>query len=155
MFHTATWKFQHRITCIILQVFVFVFFNTIIRVRKSNKVGNKLEDSWLMLIKRNYTNKYSLHFSHLISPPLNQSSRVTSTINLDDNSYIISKNLILLGKAVIVKKNKPSLFFFLIFFSTIVFFLFIYEANPSWGYCFFIIYFFLVSSGLFMVGHKS
>ena len=70
---------------------------------------------------KNYTNKHSLHSSHLIPPPLNQSSRVTGTINLDANSYIISNNSILLGKVVIVKETIHH-FFFLILFSTIVFF---------------------------------
>ena len=63
--------------------------------------------------QKNYTNRYSLHFSDLIPYLLNQASRVTVTINLDENSYIISNNSILLGKAVIVKEtNYPfSLFF--------------------------------------------
>ena len=63
--------------------------------------------------QKNYTNRYSLHFSHLIPYLLNQAWRVTVTINLDENSYIISNNSILLGKAVIVKEtNYPfSLFF--------------------------------------------
>ena len=39
----------------------------------STRVGNRLEDSWLAHAnQKNYTNKYSLHFSHLIPPPLNQ-----------------------------------------------------------------------------------
>ena len=60
-------------------------------------MGNRLdlEDSWLAHAhQKNYTNKYSLHFSHLIPPPLNQASRVTGTINLDENSHIISNNSI-------------------------------------------------------------
>ena len=61
--------------------------------------------------QKNYTNKYSLHSSHLIPPPLNQASRVTCTINLDVNSYIISNNSILLGKVVIVKKQSITFFF--------------------------------------------
>ena len=61
--------------------------------------------------QKNYTNKYSLHSSHLIPPPLNQSSRVTGTINLDANSYIISNNSILLGKVVIVKETIHHFFF--------------------------------------------
>ena len=43
------------------------------RVRQTTRVGNRLEDSWLAHAhQKNYTNKYSLHFSHLIPPPLNQ-----------------------------------------------------------------------------------
>ena len=78
--------------------------------------------------QKNYTNKYSLHSSHLIPPPLSQALRVTGTINLDANSYIISNNSILLGKVVIVKETIHHFFlfsffsFFLILFSTIVFF---------------------------------
>ena len=87
-------------------------------------MGNRLdlEDSWLAHAhQKNYTNKYSLHFSHLIPPPLNQASRVIGTINFDENSCIISNNSIFLGKVVVVKK-KSITFYFLIFFSTIVFF---------------------------------
>ena len=62
----------------------------------STRVGSGLEDS-LSQKKRvrefmahahpkNYTNKHSLHSSHLIPPPLNQALRVTGTINLDANS---------------------------------------------------------------------
>ena len=61
MCHTATWKFQHRTTCTILQ---FFFQHNYTRVRKSTRVGNKskdslsqkkkkgLENSWLMLIQK-------------------------------------------------------------------------------------------------------
>ena len=92
------------------------------RVRQTTRVGNRLEDSWLAHAhQKNYTNKYSLHFSHLIPPPLNQASRVIGTINFDENSCIISNNSIFLGKVVVVKK-KSITFYFLIFFSTIVFF---------------------------------
>ena len=80
--------------------------------------------------QKNYTNKYSLHYSHLIPPPLNQALGVTSTINLDENSYN-PNNSILLGKAIIVKETNYQ--FFLIFFLTIVFFF---------------------SSGLFIAGNK-
>ena len=96
MCHTASWKFQHRTTCIILQIFFSTQFT---RVRKSTRVGNKSEDSLSQKKKKgrglmahahqkNYTNKYSLHSSHLIPPPLNQASRVTCTINLDVNKNI-------------------------------------------------------------------
>ena len=60
-------------------------------------MGNRLdlEDSWLAHAHQKiYTNKYSLHFFRLIPLPLNQASRVTGTINLDENSYIISNNSI-------------------------------------------------------------
>ena len=60
MCHTATWKFQHRTTCTILQ---FFFQHNYTRVRMSTRVGSGLEDSlsqkkkgledsWLMLIKK-------------------------------------------------------------------------------------------------------
>ena len=79
MCHTATWKFQHRTTCTILQ---FFFQHNYTRVRKSTRVGSGLEDSLSPKKKRvrefmahahpkNYTNKHSLHSSHLIPPPLN------------------------------------------------------------------------------------
>ena len=73
----------------------FFFQHNHTRVRQSTRVGNMLdlEDSWLAHAhQKNYTNKYSLHFSRLIPPPLNQASRVTGTINLDENSHIISNN---------------------------------------------------------------
>ena len=119
MCHTVTWKFQHRITYTILQ---FFFPTQLYKSRQTTRVGNRLEDSWLAHAhQKNYTNKYSLHFSHLIPPPLNQASRVIGTINFDENSCIISNNSIFLGKVVVVKK-KSITFYFLIFFSTIVFF---------------------------------
>ena len=105
-----------------LHNFPIFFLTQLYKSRQTTRVGNRLEDSWLAPAhQKNYTNKYSLHFSHLIPPPLNQASRVIGTINFDENSCIISNNSIFLGKVVVVKK-KSITFYFLIFFSTIVFF---------------------------------
>ena len=82
---------------------------------QSTRVGNRLdlEDSWLAHAhQKNYTNKYSLHFSRLIPPPLNQASRVTSTINLDENSYLISNNSIFFRQSSNSEKKKSITFLF-------------------------------------------